>query len=252
MSVYFQIALLLFIYATFWFLISLIKKRNDVADIAWGMGYVLVCTYIIITQTTSILFKLISVLVALWGIRLSAHIYFRNRKKPEDFRYNQWRKQWGKTFLWRSYLQVYLLQAFFLFIIALPILNAANYPQEQLTAHSITGFLIWLIGFVFQAVGDYQLSQFVKTRADKEAIMNTGLWRYSRHPNYFGEVVMWWGIFICIIPLPNSAIFIISPITITLLIRYVSGVPMLEKRYENNKRYQAYRKEVPALFPKFW
>ncbi len=252
MSVYIQIVWLLFAYATFWFVISLIKKRNDVADIAWGMGYVLVCVFIIFTQSTSNLFMLISVLVAIWGVRLSTHIYIRNRNKAEDFRYNQWRKEWGKTFLWRSYLQVYLLQAFLLFIIALPIMLAANFPHVQLTIWSLLGVLLWLIGFVFQAVGDYQLSKFVKSRTNKEAIMNTGLWRFSRHPNYFGEVVMWWGIFVCILPLPNSAFFIISPITITLLIRYVSGVPMLEKRYENNQQYQAYKKEVPALFPKLW
>jgi steroid 5-alpha reductase family enzyme len=247
--VFFQIALLILAYVTVWFIISLIKKRNDVADIAWGLGFVLICFYIYLTQPLSPISTLVYSLVSLWGLRLAIHIYLRSKDKAEDFRYKKWRDEWGSSFLIRSYLQVYVLQGFFMLLIGLPILIAGLAPPQYFNAFSIVGLLMWLIGFAFEAIGDYQLSIFIKTKKNKTDIMQTGLWRYTRHPNYFGEVLLWWGIFIIILPLPNGFWGIISPLTITFLLLKVSGIPMLEAKYKDNVLFQEYKRRTSAFFP---
>lgn len=233
-----------------WFIVSIYLKRNDVADIGWGMGYVLLCTYHALIRPIHPIVGVCYILTLIWGIRLSFYLYKRNLNKSEDFRYLQWRKEWGHSFYIRSFLQVYVLQSVFLLMIISPVLHAASFTTSSWSIYIFIGILIWLIGFYWQAVGDRQLARFVSERKSKREILNTGLWAYSRHPNYFGEVVMWWGIYLVVWPIPGSLVFIIGPLTITLLIRYVSGVPMLERRYERNQAYQEYKKQVPALFPR--
>ncbi len=250
-SLMLEVAGILVLYASVWFGISLIAKRNDIADVAWGLGYALLCFYLFMTYPGHPVAWVCYILVTIWALRLSVYIFLRNREKTEDFRYKKWREEWGSTFYFRSYFQVYLLQAFFLMIIISPVMLAASQSTTELTVWSYIGITVWVIGFIWQVVGDNQLAKFKKNKSSSEQILNTGLWKYSRHPNYFGEIVMWWGIYLIVWPLPDSYYFIIGPITITLLIRYVSGVPMLEERYKNNAAYQAYKKEVPVLFPKF-
>lgn len=249
-SIFLESALILFLYASLWFIISIVKKRNDLADIAWGLGYVLLCVYHALTKTLHPVVMLCYILIGIWGIRLSKYLYLRNRNKSEDFRYAQWRREWGRSFYIRSFLQVFLLQALFLLIIISPVLFAASYKSSELSLYTAAGLLIWLIGFYWQSLGDEQLRKFIKNRKSKEEILDSGLWCYSRHPNYFGEITMWWGIYLIVFPLEWSLAFIVGPITITILIRYVSGVPMLEHRYEGNENYQEYKKRVPVLFPK--
>jgi steroid 5-alpha reductase family enzyme len=251
-SVFINVLVLLFVYATGWFVFSVYKKRNDVADIAWGLGFCVACVYLFFTQPHQIISSVLYVLVTAWGLRLSLHIYLRSRNKPEDFRYRQWREAWGKTFYWRSYLQVYLLQAFFLFVISSPIILASVSSSIDWSWFTSIGIGVWLVGFFFQTVADYQLSVFVRQRKDKSEIIQSGLWKYSRHPNYFGEILMWWGIFIIILPLKYGVFFIISPLTLSVLLIFVSGVPMLEKKYEGNAAFQAYKKRTPAVLPKMW
>lgn len=247
--VFLQSLLLIFIYASIWFAVAVYKKRNDVADIAWGPGYILICIYLFITQKQVPVILLLYTLVILWGVRLCLHIYNRNKNKKEDFRYLQWRQQWGKLFYLRSYLQVFLLQGIILLIIISPVMFAAIKAPGQWNIFTGIGLCCWLVGFYFQTVADYQLSVFVKKRKDKNEIMETGLWKFSRHPNYFGELMMWWGIFIIIIPIPNSLWFIISPLTITGLLLFVSGIPLLEKKQESNPAFEAYKKRTSALIP---
>jgi steroid 5-alpha reductase family enzyme len=246
----FQIAKIVFGYVTIWFIISLIKKRNDVADIAWGLGFIVICFYFIVTQPLLPISTLVYILVMLWGLRLAVHIALRSKGKTEDFRYKKWREEWGKYFLMRSYLQVYILQGFFMLLISLPILIVGLAPFQYLNAFSVIGFAMWLIGFAFETIGDYQLSVFVKNKKNKTDIMQTGLWRYTRHPNYFGEVLLWWGIFIITLPVQNSFWGIISPLTITFLLLYVSGIPMLEAKYKDNVLFQDYKRRTSAFFPK--
>jgi steroid 5-alpha reductase family enzyme len=246
---FFQTALLIFGYVTLWFIVSLIKKRNDVADIAWGLGFIAVCVYLFATQPVNPISALVYALVTLWGLRLAVHIGLRSTGKAEDFRYKKWREEWGDFFLIRSYLQVYILQGFFMLLIALPILIAGIAPPQYISPFTVIGGVMWGIGFAFEAIGDYQLSVFIKTKKDKNDIMQTGLWRYTRHPNYFGEVLLWWGIFIITLPLQNGFWGIISPLTITFLLIFVSGIPMLEAKYKDNAAFEAYKRRTSAFFP---
>ena len=240
---------IIFVYASLWFAIAVYKKRNDVADIAWGLGYILICSYLFYTYPAYPVLILLYTLVTIWGLRLSLHIYFRNKNKTEDFRYKAWRDEWGKSFYLRSYLQVFLLQGLFLLIIISPVIHAAVETPYAWNFITWTGLLCWEIGFYFQVVGDWQLTIFIKNKKIPGSIIQTGLWKYSRHPNYFGEIVMWWGIFIITTPFANSFYFIAGPLFITLLITFVSGVPLLEKKYAGNPAYKDYKKRTSMLFP---
>lgn len=247
---FFQTALLIFVYMTLWFFVSIIKKRNDVADIAWGLGFLLICFFLFIRKPINSISALIFILVWVWGVRLTMHIFLRSKGKNEDFRYKKWREEWGKYFFIRSYLQVFLLQGFFMFIIALPIIISTISPSQKTIFFTFMGLAIWLVGFSFEAIGDFQLSVFIKNKIHKSDIMQTGLWRYTSHPNYFGEVLVWWGIFIITISLQSGFLGIISPLTITYLLLYVSGIPMLEAKYKDNVAFQAYKLRTSAFFPK--
>jgi steroid 5-alpha reductase family enzyme len=246
---YLYLALILFGYMNFWFIVSLIKKRNDVADVAWGLGFVLLAwSSFYLWMEKSGLALLVNFLVSIWGIRLALHISQRHVGKPEDYRYLKWRQEWGKWFYLRSYFQVYILQGIFLFLIALPVLVINNSPN-LINIFTISGIAVWLIGFYFEVVGDYQLSQFIKDPNNKGKLMMSGLWAYSRHPNYFGEVAQWWGIFLIALPLNYGWVSIIGPITITFLILKVSGVPMLEKKMEQNPAFAEYKNRTSMFFP---
>ena len=155
----------------------------------------------------------------------------------------------GKIFYLRSYLQVFLLQGFFLLIIISPVIHAAVAEKLQWNIFTWIGLCCWIIGFYFQAMADWQLVVFKSDKNNKGLIIQTGLWKYSRHPNYFGEILMWWSIFIITITFPNSFYFIISPLTITLLLDFVSGIPMLEKKYKGNPAFEDYKKRTSVLIP---
>ncbi|MEI6345793.1 MAG: DUF1295 domain-containing protein [bacterium] len=250
MNYYLTLALLLFVYMSLWFVVSLVKKRNDVADVAWGLGFVLMTwTSFFLAGNSSVRGMLVGILVSIWGVRLAWHIHARNKGKTEDYRYLAWRKEWGKWFYLRSYLQVYLLQGVLLFLIVSPVLFINKNVGPDLGLLDGIGVAVWLFGFYFEAVGDAQLARFIKDPANKGKLMQSGLWAYTRHPNYFGEVVQWWGIWIVAMSIPGGLIGIIGPVTITILILKVSGIPMLEKRMEENPDFAEYKQRVSVFFP---
>jgi steroid 5-alpha reductase family enzyme len=237
------------IYMTAWFLVALWRHRNDVADVAWGFGFLLVALTSMLLNGAAARPLLIAILVAAWGIRLSLYVYFRNRKKPEDFRYRKWREEWGSSFYIRSYLQVFILQSLLLVLISLPVMYVSSVPNPPLGYSDIIGVLLWAMGFVFETVGDYQLRCFTRDPMNKGRIMTSGLWRFTRHPNYFGEVVLWWGIFLIALSVRGGWRTIIGPMTITYLILKVSGIPMLEAKYRGNLQYEDYARRTSSFFP---
>ncbi|MEO9964188.1 MAG: DUF1295 domain-containing protein [Reichenbachiella sp.] len=250
LTILWHLLILLMSFALINYGIALVLKRNDVADVSWGIGFILVCLYFYISGSTSPLALLVYLLVVLWGFRLSFYIGIRNSKKEEDFRYKKWRMQWGKHFYWRSLLQVFVLQMLILLVISSPIIVAAIAEESAyLSLLQVIGIVGWIAGFMWQAIADYQLSAFKRKNTGK--VLSSGLWKYSRHPNYFGEIVMWWSLFLMVLEIEHGIWAIISPVLITYLLTSVSGVPMLEEKYKTNDEYRAYVDRTPSIFPFF-
>ena len=238
------------IYMTVWFFIAQVRRRNDIADIAWGPGFIVTAiSAMIFSNSTTPRGFLVLFLVVLWGMRLACHIFLRNRGKSEDARYRKWRQQWGKQAVIRALFQIFILQGLLIIIISLPITIIISSEKDPLGILDLLGIVIWFTGFAFESVGDYQLLKYKKNPENKGKIMTQGLWRYTRHPNYFGEIVLWWGIYIIALSDPQGWAAILGPVTITYLILKVSGIPLLEEKYKDNPEFQTYKRRTSAFFP---
>lgn len=247
-----NIGLFIFLYMTLFFAVSLILKDASIVDIAWGIGFIVVSWTSLLIKGYSVTLLILCITVSIWGLRLSWHILRRKLKDPhEDFRYAAWRKDWGKSFLWRSFLQVFMLQGVIMLLISLPIIAAANTQVLGWNITLIIGLGVWLTGFSCESVADYQLAIFKKNTAHKGKIMMSGLWKYSRHPNYFGESVLWWGIWIMTLSASGSWWTVASPALLTYSLLFVSGVPMLERKYEGNQEFEVYKKRTSMFIPWF-
>ncbi|HEY1037696.1 MAG TPA: DUF1295 domain-containing protein [Candidatus Paceibacterota bacterium] len=250
-----QAALIILIFMSGFFLFALLRRRNDIADVIWGIGFIVVAwtSAWSFGQLQNAQMLMVLAAVSLWGLRLSTHIYLRNKDKEEDFRYKKWRKDWGAWFVPRTYLQIFILQGFLMLCISVPVIALASVGQSNINMLTFVGLIVWMIGFVFEAGGDYQLGKFIRNPENKGKIMDKGLWSLTRHPNYFGEVSQWWGVYLMTLPLLGllPVIALIGPVTITFLILKVSGIPMLEKKYEGNADFDAYKKKTNAFFPWF-
>ncbi len=250
LSIFLPSITVVFLFFTAFFAFAQIIKNNSIVDIGWGLGFVILSLYtFILSEVITLRSILVTILVLIWGSRLSYHILKRNWGKPEDFRYAKWRKEWGKWLVIRGFFQIFMLQGLLMLIIASPVIFINYAYQTGLQFLDFLGAAVWLTGFLFESVGDYQLAKFIQNPENKGEIMRYGLWKYTRHPNYFGEATMWWGIYIIALSIPGGFRFIISPLTITLLLLYVSGVPMLEKKFAANPKFQQYAQVTPKFFP---
>jgi len=246
----FYAGIAVFVYMTGVFVLATLKRDSSIVDIAWGIGFILVALLTFFLEAGfSWRQILVTGLVCIWGIRLAAHIYLRNKGRGEDFRYAQWRRDWGKRFVLRSYFQIFLLQGVLLLVISYPVILVNKSGTAAMTAWDVAGTGIWLLGFFFEAVGDWQLWRFKKDPRNRGKIMITGLWRLTRHPNYFGEATLWWGIFLIALSAWNGWMAVISPVLITFLLLRVSGVTMLEKKYAGNQAFSEYARKTSPFFP---
>ena len=234
------------------FTIAQIKKDNSIVDIAWGPGFILV-SILTFSMSQKFMFRqiLVLALVVLWGTRLALHITVRKRGRGEDFRYAQWRRDWGKWFFLRSLFQIFMLQGIILLVIAYPIILINHSSRGGIIILDIIGALVWLTGFSFEAIGDYQLLKFKRHPENKGKIITQGLWKYTRHPNYFGETLIWWGIFLIALSVRNGWTAVLSPLLITFLLLRVSGITMLEKKYTGNKYFEEYARKTSPFIPWF-
>lgn len=231
-------------------LFSLYKRDMSVVDGFWGLGFLAIAHHWFFRLEEAQLRQFAVVyLVTIWGLRLSAHIFIRSKGKPEDPRYTAFRNEWKENTWWISYFKVFLLQAVLCFVISLPVINVLAHHEEGFSCLNVVGLILWFIGFAFESTADYQLFRFKKNPANKGQVMNKGLWYFSRHPNYFGEVCVWWGIFLVSIGSGLWYISVLGPILITFLLLRVSGITMLEKRYEGNDAYSLYKKNTSPFFP---
>jgi steroid 5-alpha reductase family enzyme len=246
-----QSALVILSLMTILFLVAIWLKDNSIIDSFWGLGILIISVFTLIASSEITGKKvLLTSLVAIWSLRLSIHIFLRNRKHGEDFRYAAWRKQW-KFFYLRSYFQVFLLQGCLMLLVASPIILVNSSPAEHTGLIDCIGTVIFLSGFIIESIADLQLYRFKQLPENVGNLMTSGAWRFSRHPNYFGEALLWFGIWIIAIPEVDGLFTIVSPVLMALLLRYVSGVPMLEKKYEGREDWEKYKKDVPPFIPHF-
>ncbi|MGW8313174.1 MAG: DUF1295 domain-containing protein [Desulfuromonadales bacterium] len=253
MNLFLFSGIVLLIYMTLVFLLALWLADNSIVDIAYGLGFVLIGWMAYMEFATGhIRAQLLLVLVSIWGVRLAIHIFLRKRSEVgEDPRYRQWRESWGESFVWRSYLQIYLLQGGVIYLVALPLLLTVHDSGGPLGWFDLAGLVVWLFGFGYEAIGDWQLLRFKQDPDNHGRIMTSGLWSTTRHPNYFGEATLWWGLFLIALGTPNGWAAIISPLLINFLLLRVSGVPMLEAKYSGNPEFEDYKQRTNAFFPWF-
>jgi steroid 5-alpha reductase family enzyme len=241
-------------YMTLLWLASLALRNASIVDIFWGLGFVVsALTYYVLADGYDGRKFLVLLLVVLWGVRLSAHIGWRNRGHGEDYRYRAMRERAGPAFWWRSYFQVFLLQGVLLWIISAPFVAAMHSQDpDDLTLLDSIGTDVWMVGFVFEAVGDWQLARFKADPDNKGKVMRTGLWRYTRHPNYFGDATVWWGLWIIAAGTPWGWATVFAPIIMTGLLLRVSGVALLERTITKRRpEYADYIESTSAFIPWF-
>jgi steroid 5-alpha reductase family enzyme len=233
-------------------LLSVASRDASIVDVFWGLGFVLIAALSNASEGYAPRQAIVGLLVSLWGIRLAVHLLLRNRGKGEDPRYKAMRKHWGNRFPVVSLVTVFALQGTLMVIVSLPIQAAmhAATPAE-LTPFDIGGAIICLAGIAWEATADLQLTRFRSKRGNGKKVLDTGLWRYSRHPNYFGDCVAWWGFGLIAVAV-EAWWALIGPALMTFLLVRVSGVALLERRIVKAKKrpdYESYIERTSAFVP---
>jgi len=254
LSIYFILGLVILGCMTLLWLISLVLKNSSIVDIFWGTGFVIVTwvAFLLIPEGFAARKWLLNVMVTIWGLRLSLHILTRNWGKPEDFRYQTWRREAGAAWWWRSFFKVFLLQGIILWVVSTPLLAAqASGRPDKLIWLDYAAIPVWMTGFFFEAAGDWQLRRFKSIPGNKGKVLQTGVWRYTRHPNYFGDAAQWWAYYLIALA-AGSWWTIFSPIIMTTLLLRVSGVTLLEKTMKEAKPgYKEYAESTSEFIPWF-
>ena len=232
------------------FIITHYKKDISIGNFTWGGGVILLTVLSFLNSTYLPRHILITVLILTWGLRLSFFIWLRY-KKGADPRYVTWQDQTGPLAFLFALFWIFALNGVYALVMSTPSLVVNKSFAAGLTVLDLLGVAIWLIGFYFESVGDYQLFSFTRKPKNYGKIMDQGLWKYTRHPNYFGEICMWWGIYAIALSVEYGWLTIIAPLSITILLIFFTGIPMNEKVFEDNKEYQAYKKKTSALIPWF-
>jgi steroid 5-alpha reductase family enzyme len=226
-------------------------RKNDVSivDSLWSLLFLMAAmTYALTATATGPRALLTVILVGIWALRLSAYITWRNWGAPEDHRYQAIRAHHEPHFAFKSLFIVFGLQGLLAWFISMPLL-AAIAGQQPLNALDYAGCMLWLIGLIFEAGGDYQLARFKADPANRGRVMDSGLWRYTRHPNYFGDCCIWWGFYLLALA-AGGWWSIAAPIVMTILLLRVSGVALLEKDIADRRpAYRAYIARTNAFFP---
>ena len=254
MAAFLYASLLIWVMMTILWVWSVVIKNVSIVDLFWGIGFVAVNTfYVFFSGDLNPRKILILVLVSVWGLRLATHLAIRNTGKGEDFRYQEFRRKYGQErYWWISYFQTFLLQGILIMIVSLPLLGISMSPHPgNLNLPDYLGIIIWLTGFTFEAGGDFQLSRFKRDPGNKGKVLDTGFWKYTRHPNYFGDSAVWWAYALFSLA-AGSYWQAIGSVIMTLLIIKVSGVALLEKSLSKSKpQYREYIKRTSSFFPWF-
>jgi len=237
----------------FFFIFGSLRRDNSFVDVGWPLGFMLVAlaTFAVVPAPGGRRL-LLCLLVLAWGARLAGFILWRKRGGGEDFRYAAMREKWGRRVLLNGFFKIYLLQGFLLFFVAFPIVigNSDRLPAA-LNLLDLGGVFLFTCGFLLETAADWQMQRFRKRPGNRGRLLMSGVWRFSRHPNYFGETLVWWGIFLIALNAASGWMAAISPLLITFLLRFVSGVPLLEKKFAGRADFAVYKKRTSLFVPWF-
>lgn len=253
-TIYFHnLILLIALFSLLW-LVSVKLGDASIADIFWGPGFLVSAIFYFLQDGPATPRKImVLILVALWSIRLCLHIFLRNAGKGEDFRYREFRRKYGeKRYWWISYFQTFLLQGLLMWLISVTLLGAiCEGNNGEITWSDIAGLVVMATGLLFESFSDRQLVRFRSDPANKGKVLSTGLWKYSRHPNYFGDAMVWCGFALLSVSAGHLPEIAGAILMVFLLVR-VSGVVLLEKTLKNDKPgYAEYMRRTPAFIPWF-
>lgn len=242
-------AAIVFVWMCIWYVVAKERKQVNVVDVAWAGGFVLVA-WSSFLQFDYARTLLMAGLVTIWGIRLTSHLYKRIIVgKHEDPRYLELMKNWGKNIWTRAFWSVFMLQGLLVLIISLPLTMSATETVVGRAWPIYVGVALWVAGYLIEKAADAQLAEFIATRKNKKQVMDQGLWRYSRHPNYFGELTQWWGIGVIALQAKWGWLGLLGPLLLTYLIVFVSGIPPIERRKKSQPEYADYMRRTSRLIP---
>lgn len=234
-------------------LVSVVRRDVSIIDPWWSIAFLLVTAHSALATGLGLAKVALLALVALWAIRLWLHLLVRSRGKGEDPRYAAFRARYGaERYWWLSFFQVFLLQGCLAFVISAPLQVSASAPAaDSVSLADWLGLALFAVGFGFEAVGDAQLLAFQRDPAMRGRVLDRGLWRYTRHPNYFGECLLGWGFWVCTLDQPYGWATVFAPILMTFLLLKVSGVAMLDAHLSSSKPgYRDYIERTSAFFPR--
>jgi steroid 5-alpha reductase family enzyme len=246
--------ILVLIFMTLAYMVSRKVKRTDIVDMAWGPAFVVatVASFVLSDFHVPVgqnIQTLVTALVIVWAARLTYSIYRRLKSHPEDKRYVALRRKWKGNPALNTYLRIFVTQAVLATVISISVIHINSSLPTPLGSYAYIGLVIWMAGFLFESIGDWQLGRFLAESKNKGKLMMSGLWKYTRHPNYFGEATMWLGIFVIALSTPYGWVAVIAPVLIMYLLLFVSGVPMTEKSFANKPGWDAYKKRTSKFLP---
>jgi len=239
------VALAVLVYVHLFYVAAVLLKNFAIMDIAWGSGFILVALVSYLTSPLTMKSSLLLFMAVIWGLRLTLHIYRRSRGAPEDSRYAELRQLWGKRANLEAYFKIFLFQGVLLLIVSLPISQGMG---TEFQPWNWAGVFIWFIGMAIETWADMHLTYFKSNSKDKGSICMSGPWKFSRFPNYFGEILLWYGVWMTATSGWN-AWTIVGPVTLNLLILRLTGIPPLEQKYQTRADYISYSARVPRLVP---
>lgn len=243
-----NIIIAVFVFVNIFFIMAVVKKNFALIDIGWGLGFILISLIAYLHHPVSIKNAFLLMVVTIWGLRLALYIFGRGRGKPEDFRYAKLRRAWQPHPNLHAWIKVFIFQGILMMIVTLPVTVGISQEMKSLSIINIIGLVIWFLGFALEVYADHYLNWWKSRPDNKGKICTSGPWKLCRFPNYFGEVLLWYGVYLLAFEV-NIAWTIIGPLTINLLILKVTGVPLLEAHYKDRPAYLEYAKKVPRFIP---
>lgn len=233
-------------------MLSVYQRNAAIVDVFWGLGFAIVALVgFYVGGGHNPRATLITALTVIWGVRLALYLAWRNHGQGEDYRYQAMRRSIGDNFWIVSLFTVFGLQGILMWVVSLPIqLAQSSSLPATLTGFDLLGVLLWCGGLSFEAIGDWQLARFKADPSHRGKVMDRGLWRYTRHPNYFGDALLWWGLFMIAFATPHSGWTVIAPLVMTGLLMRVSGVPLLERKLVKTRpQYAEYMRRTSSFIP---